>query len=131
MNHDALRIYAGHAAIGSGPRRPARSSPSPSRAEVAIAVVPTGELAIVDQLRAVIERPALYGESVNDGFVRKERELAALFRTLAVPVARALLSRLSDPRVGDAAADAFARLAAGRRRRLLAVLEHVAHGAAS
>jgi hypothetical protein len=129
MSSDALRIYAGHAANGSGPRRPERSRSSTTRRE--ISVVHTGEPAIVDQLRAVIERPAVFGESVNDGFVRKERELAMLFRGLAMPVARALLSRLAEPRAGDPAGDAFARLAAERRRRLLGVLEHVAHGAAS
>lgn len=131
MSSDALRIYAGHAAIGSGPRRPERLATVPSRTEPPGAVVRTDEPTIVDQLRAVIERPSVFGESVNDGFIRKERELARLFRGLAMPAARALLSRLSDPRVGDASGDAFARLAAERRRRLLAVLEHVAHGAAS
>ena len=131
MSNDALRIYAGHAALGSGPRRPIRSRPSVGRAEITPAVTRDSEPAIVEQLHAVIERPGVFGESVNDSFIRKERELATLFRTLARPVARALLSRLSDPRMGDAAADAFARLAAERRRRLLGILEHVAHGAAS
>lgn len=129
MSSDALRIYAGHAANGSGPRRPERSRPPTSHQE--ISVVHAGEPAIIDQLRAVIERPPVFGESVNDGFIRKERELAMLFRGLAMPIARMLLSRLSDPRAGDAAGEAFARLAAERRRRLLGVLEYVAHGAAS
>lgn len=86
---------------------------------------------IVEQLREVIERPSAYGESVNEGFVRKERELSALFRALAAPIARALLSRLADPLAGDPAADAFARLAADRRRRLLVVLEQTTHGHAA
>jgi hypothetical protein len=129
MNDDVLRIYAGWRVLGVGPRRPPRATTASGYAgSRSGAPELTRESMIVEQLREVIERPSAYGESVNEGFVRKEHELSALFRALAAPIARALLSRLADPLAGDPAADAFARLAAARRRRLLAVLEQTTHG---
>lgn len=127
MSNDVLRIYAGRVATSSGPRRPGRTSLAPVRALLHRASAATGELPVAAELRAVIERPAGFGESVNEAFDRKEREVAALFRALAVPEARALLSRIAEPVAGDSLADAFARLAAERRRRLVRVLEGVAH----
>ena len=129
MNDDVLRIYAGRPAGAAGPKRPVRAMGSSSGAAPGSHTAPrASEPTIVDQLRAVIERPAAFGESVKEEFDRKERELAGLFRALGLGDARSLLARLADPVAGDPAGDAFARLAADRRRRLLSVLDHAARG---
>ena len=74
------------------------------------------------ELLAVLEASATPGERIEAAFLRKERELAAVFVQLSVPEARELHRRLANPRPDDLVAARFARLVVARRHRLLAVL---------
>lgn len=70
-------------------------------------------------LIAILDAPLLDGEPANVGFARKERELGAAFGALPIFDQRALHTRLSNPREGDALAHKFARLTHERRTRLV------------
>lgn len=70
-------------------------------------------------LIAILEAPLLPGETAHAGFARKERELGNAFAALSVLEARALQSRLSNPRTGDQLAAAFSRMTSERRTRLI------------
>ena len=70
-------------------------------------------------LISIIEAPLQPGETAAAGFARKELELRVAFAALSVLDARALHARLSNPRSGDVLADAFTRITADRRGRLI------------
>lgn len=70
-------------------------------------------------LIAILEAPLLSGETAHAGFARKERELGNEFAALSVLEARSMQSRLSNPRAGDALAQAFSRMTSERRARLI------------
>jgi hypothetical protein len=71
---------------------------------------------------AILAAPLQLGETAQLGYLRKERELRALFAALPVPTARALHARLAAPRAGDVLAAKFAGLVAERKHRLLVFL---------
>ena len=68
---------------------------------------------------AIIAAPLEWDETAYVGFDRKEAELRTAFAALSVLEARALQSRLSNPRSGDQLAAAFMRLTGERRARLI------------
>jgi hypothetical protein len=70
-------------------------------------------------LIAILEAPLAWGETLRDGFDRKEREFAFACAALPPSDARTLQTRLANPGAGDALAARFARLTAERRERLL------------
>jgi hypothetical protein len=70
-------------------------------------------------LLAILGAPLAAGESAHVGFARKEAELGAAFAALGILESRALCARLSNPRPGDALAEAFMRLTVDRRTRLI------------
>lgn len=68
---------------------------------------------------AILEAPLQVGETTYFGFARKEAELYTEFAKLSVLESRALHTRLSNPRSGDALAAAFMRMTYERRTRLI------------
>ena len=128
LDDDHLVIYAGRRVRGSGPKRPPRAKEQPQPCAVSDALPASSGPPTAERLRALIEKQASFGESINEAFQRKERELRELFASLDEQESRSLLARLANPATDDQAAAAFARLGADRRRRLLAFLDQVAHG---
>lgn len=84
---------------------------------------------------AILDAPLEPRETSHLGFQRKERELGAIFTKLRVFEARALQTRLANPKQGDELASKFARLTSERRQRLISFLadarrrEAIAQGA--
>jgi hypothetical protein len=70
----------------------------------------------------ILDSAPQYGETIEVSFRRKEAELRTVFAALPVLDARALQTRLANPRVNDAVAVRFSRLVADRRARLLTFL---------
>lgn len=68
---------------------------------------------------AILESPIHAFETAAVGFARKESELRHIFSTLSILESRVLHSRLSSPLSGDQLAQAFTRLTADRRARLI------------
>jgi hypothetical protein len=89
---------------------------------VTLPLPPSGRRATAARVVEILRRPRAPGETVEEAFCRRERELAELFRTLPPAEADALLHRLSAPRAGDPIAKGFLRLAPARRARLLSYL---------
>lgn len=73
-------------------------------------------------LLSILDAPVAPGETLREGFLRKEAELRAAFVQLSVVAQRALYARLANPCAGDLLAERFARLTADRRTRLLTFL---------
>ena len=74
------------------------------------------------ELLAILDAPLHPGETAQLGFLRKEHELGAIFVKLSVLEARALQTRLANPKQGDELANKFARLTIERRQRLISFL---------
>ncbi len=70
-------------------------------------------------LAAILDTPLRPGEPAFVGFARKERELGEAFAALSIVDQRALHTRFSNPRQGDALAVKFCRLTPDRRGRLI------------
>jgi hypothetical protein len=141
----ALRIFAHAPPRRSALARPLRSQPLPlvvadgsSELERGAPPIAAPHDTIETEVTVVIERdevialePSIlqalaaapqYGETIEAGYRRKERELADLFGSLTRSEAATLQRRLSTPRDDDALARRFARLVVDRRARLLAIL---------
>jgi hypothetical protein len=73
-------------------------------------------------LLAVLADPVSPYETAAAGFARKEAELRHVMASLSVVESRALQSRLSNPKPGDSLAQAFMRMTADRRARLISFL---------
>jgi hypothetical protein len=71
---------------------------------------------------SILLSTSAWGESVAVAYARIERELGALFASLAPDAARTLHARLTNVDEGDAFATRFARMVTERRARLLAIL---------
>lgn len=76
----------------------------------------------VARLRELLHAPAQDDESAHDAGERRERELKALFASLAPTDALAIRKRLQANKPDDELATAFRRLTIERRDRLLAFL---------
>jgi hypothetical protein len=94
--------------------RPAPAPSSPSRPPRPAWSV-SSDVAVL----AILESPIHAYETVAVGFARKESELRHIFSTLSILESRVLHSRLSSPLSGDQLAQAFTRLTADRRARLI------------
>lgn len=82
-------------------------------------------IALEPSILQALAAPPRYGETIDAGYRRKERELAELFGALSRSEAATLERRLTAAREGDVLAQRFARLVVDRRMRLLAILADI------
>lgn len=103
---------------------PALAEPSPSQLALAGAVRFDAPLPdhVEQQLVDVLKATPGFGETIEAAFTRKENEARELMAQLSVMQARSLHARLQNPANGDVLAEAFGRMLATRRERLLAFL---------
>lgn len=100
----------------------AQLSPSQLALAAAAKVAAPMPVEIEQQLIAVLKATPMFGETIEAAFTRKENEARALMSQLTVMQARTLHGRLKNPSTGDELTEAFGRMVASRRDRLLAFL---------
>ena len=125
-------IFFGSLATKRAPSTPAPAAPPPRVQPVGSTLPPlprapkaSCSVSCDVELLAILESPIRADESAAVGFARKEAELRQILGRLGVLESRALQSRLSTPRSGDRLPDAFMRLTADRRARLINFLADV------
>ena len=117
---DGYRIFARSLPLGSGPPRPSRVTSIAPIAPRAVTCVHPANPIECEIVRIVEE--SVPSESVKHAFDRKESELRVLFAGLTVAERATLHAKLSNKASTSPAVVRFARMAADRRVRLLALL---------
>ena len=107
-----------HRIFANAPAR--RALPRPERPQPPVEIEHVKPSIDDAAIIAILASPAIFGETIEATYRRKEHELAALFSLLARVDALALHRRLSNE--DDALAKRFGGLVVERRERLLGVL---------